>query len=351
MRRGNFNRAEAVVVGVIASAVGIAAGLLIHWFPTAASTQAGPIDTLWDVLLVVSIPIFVIVACVVLFSVKWFRVQPGEENEDGPPIHGNTKLEVIWTAIPSALIASLVVYAYIVLVDIEKAPANPSQERHVRVTARQFAWSFEYDNPKAGGKPITSNFLYLPEDESVKFDIKALDVLHDFWVPAFRMKIDAVPGITTHYRVTPNRKGTYPVVCAELCGLGHAFMRSEAHVVSRADFDAWLAKLAAPPAPAGGGETAAVDAKKLFTDGNGTSIACGQCHTLADAGTSGQVGPVLDKVLADKDAAFIKESILNPSAEVAKGFQDGIMPKDYSKTLSPQELDALVNYLDKVTSK
>src|SRR5437764_857147 len=177
--------AQAIVVGVIASAVGITGGLLIHWFPTQASTQAGPIDTLWDVLLVVSIPIFVTVACVVLFSVRWFRMQPGEENEDGPPIHGNTRLEVVWTAIPAALIAGLVVYAYVVLADIEKAPANAAQERHVQVTGRQFAWSFEYDNPKAGGKPITSDFLYLPKDESVKFDVKALDVLHDFWVPAF----------------------------------------------------------------------------------------------------------------------------------------------------------------------
>src|SRR5689334_20948640 len=164
--------AEAVVVGVIASAVGIAAGLLIHWFPTQGSTQAGPIDTLWDVLLIVSIPVFVIVACVVLYSVKWFRVRPGQENEDGPPIHGNTKLEVIWTAIPAALIAGLVVYAYLVLSDIEKAPANAAQERHVHVIAQQFAWTFEYDNPKAGGKPIQSHFLYLPENESVKFDIE-----------------------------------------------------------------------------------------------------------------------------------------------------------------------------------
>jgi cytochrome c oxidase subunit 2 len=164
------------------------------------------------------------------------------------------------------------------------------------------------------------------------------------------MKIDAVPGITTHYRVTPSRLGTYPVICAELCGLGHAFMRSRVHVLSRADFDAWLQKLAAPPA-AGGGQTAAVDAKKLFAEGNGTAIACGSCHTLADAGTTGQTGPNLDQILSSQDAAFIRDAIVDPNREVAKGFPAGIMPQDYAKTLSPSELDALVNYLDKVTSK
>src|SRR5262249_7368761 len=110
-----------ILVGAIASAVGIVAALLIHWFPPAASKQAGPIDTLWDVLLIVSIPVFVLVATVVLFSVKLFRVRPGQENADGAPIHGSTRLEVIWTAVPAILIAALVVYAYLVLHDIEKA--------------------------------------------------------------------------------------------------------------------------------------------------------------------------------------------------------------------------------------
>jgi len=248
VRRGKPNIPAAIMVGVIASAVGIVVGLLIHWFPTAASTQAGPIDTLWDVLLIVSIPIFVLVTCVVLFSVKWFRMRPGEEQDDGAPIHGNTRLEVVWTAIPSIMVASLVVYAYLVLSDIEKAPADPARELHVNVHAQQFAWQFEYKG--AGGKTVKSDDLYLPVGQSVKFDIRSDDVLHDFWVPAFRMKIDTVPGIKTHYRVTPNKLGDFEVVCAELCGLGHAFMRADVHVVSRGDFDAWLSKAGAPTAAA-----------------------------------------------------------------------------------------------------
>jgi cytochrome c oxidase subunit 2 len=333
-----------ILHGLIASAIGIGAGLAIHWFPTAASTQSGPIDHLYDVLIVVSVPVFVTVSIIVLFSVVNFRMRPGEENLDGPPIHGNTRLEVIWTAIPAIMLVCLCSYAWIVLNDIEEAKAN---EMRINVTGQQFAWTFEY--PQSDGKPIKSTQLYLPKDRPVRFYVKALDVLHDFWVPAFRMKIDAVPGIETKYRVTPNRLGTYPVVCAELCGLGHSVMRSTTHVVTPAAFNKWIADQKAPVKAAGAG--GAPDGKTLFTDGNGTATACSACHTLADAGTNGQTGPDLDKVLAGKDAAFIEKSITTPDAEIATGYQAGIMPKNYADTLSPEELKALVKYLGEVAGK
>jgi cytochrome c oxidase subunit 2 len=334
-----------VIHGIIASAIGIGAGLAIHWFPEQASTQAGPIDHLYDVLIIVSVPVFVTVMIIVLFSVQNFRMRPGEENLDGPPIHGNTRLEVIWTAIPAVVLVVLCSYAWVILNDIEEAQAN---EMRVNVTGQQFAWTFEY--PQPGGKPIKSTQLYLPKDRPVRFYVKALDVIHDFWVPAFRLKIDAVPGIVTKYRVTPDRLGTYPVVCAELCGLGHSVMRSTTHVVTPAKFNAWIAEQKAPPAAAAtpGG---APDGKTLYTDGNGTAIACGSCHTLADAGTSAQTGPDLDKTLAGKDTAFIEQSIVEPDAEIAPGFQAGIMPQNYGGTLSQDELKALVKYLGEAAGK
>jgi cytochrome c oxidase subunit 2 len=335
---------QMVVVGFIASAIGIAAGLSIDWFPTRASTQAGPIDHLYHVLIWASVPVFVLVTVIVLFSVWKFRMRPGEEQLDGPPIHGNTRLEVIWTAIPAIVLVALCSYAWVELTNIEAAQPN---EMRINVTGQQFAWTFEY--PQPGGKPVKSNQLYLAKDQPVRFFVKALDVIHDFWVPAFRMKIDAVPGLESKYRVTPDRLGTYPVVCAELCGLGHSVMRSSAHVLTPAAFKAWLADRKAPAQAAGGG--AKPDAKKLFTDGNGTATACGACHTLADAGTTGTTGPDLGKVLAGKDPAFIRESIVKPDAEIAPGFQAGIMPKNYGDTLSPDELDALVTYLGRVSGK
>ena len=348
---------QMLVIGAIAAAGGIALALLIDWFPTAASRQAGPIDTLWDVLLIVSVPIFVLVETVVLYCVWRFRMRPGEEDEDGPAIHGNTKLEVVWTAVPAVLLVILCAYAYVVLTDIEEAQAD--RELPVRVVGEQFTWTFYYRGD--GGKEIASSQLYLPAKQHVLFTVQSEDVLHDFWVPAFRMKIDAVPGIDTHIRVdTTERLGTFPVVCAELCGLGHSVMRQSAHVVSPGAFDDWLTQKRQQAAgggaggggeeeQAGGGGGAAPDGKAIFT--TNASPACGSCHTLSDAGADATIGPNLDEVLKGKDAAFIQESIENPGADVAKGFQDGIMPTNYGDTLSPEQIKAVTDYLVEVATK
>jgi cytochrome c oxidase subunit 2 len=333
---------------LIASAVGIALGLSIHWFPTAASTQADKIDTLYDVLIIASVPVFVLVVAVIVFSVIFFRMRPGQELEDGPPIHGNTRLEVIWTALPAALIAGLCTYAYVVLRDIEKKPSAAqaaTREMKVKVFGEQFAWSFTYPKDVAGGKEFTTTQLFLPTGRPVDFRIRAKDVIHDFWVPAFRLKMDAVPGIETHYRITPKRTGTFPVVCAELCGLGHGSMRSAVHVVSPAAFKRWLQQQARPAAPAGASPAQqAAAGKKVFAD-NG----CGGCHALKDAGTTAQVGPDLDTALKPRDEAFIRQSIVKPNAFIAKGFKPNIMPPNFGQTLSKDELDALVAYLKEVT--
>src|SRR3954471_6265322 len=331
-----------VVCGVVASAIGIALGLSIHWFPTDASTQAQKIDTLYDVLMIASIPVFVLVTTVVISSVIFFRMRPGQELDDGPPTHGNTRLEVIWTALPAMLIAGLCTYAYVVLVDIEKKPANAAtRELKVGVYGEQFAWTFKYPKAVTGGKELTTTQLFIPEGRPVDFRIHAKDVLHDFWVPAFRMKMDAIPGVETHYRITPKRLGTYPVVCAELCGLGHATMRSMVHVVTPAAFRKFIAGQTKPAAPAGANPAqVAAAGKKLFGD-NG----CGGCHALKDAGTTAQVGPDLDKVLKGKDATFIRTSIVKPNAFVEKGYQANIMPPNFGQTLSKDDLDTLVAYL------
>jgi cytochrome c oxidase subunit 2 len=254
--------------------------------------------------------------------------------------------------LPATLLIALCAYAYIVLHDIEKAPAK-GNELHVKVIGQQFTWTFEYTG--SDGKKFTTTQLYVPEGRSVRFDVTAKDVLHDFWVPAWRMKIDAVPGITTHYRITPKKTGkrvTYPVVCAELCGLGHAFMRQTAHVMPEQEFNDWLAKqssagAAAPTggAPAGGAPSTAAG-KQVFA-----SNGCSACHTLSDAGASGNIGPNLDKVLPGKSTAFIKTSIVDPNAFIEKGFQKGIMPPDFGTKISKTDLDALVNYLSTVTKK
>ncbi len=351
---------QMVVVGVVASIIGVLWGLYIDWFPVQGSTQAKKIDDLWDVMIIFAVPVFVLVVTVVLFAVKEFRQRPGEELLDGPNIHGSTRLEIIWTTIPALIIFVLVGYAAVTLSDIEEAPAKGAKEMVVDVYGEQFAWTFKYKGPD--GKPVNTTRLYLPVNESVKFNVHSKDVIHDFWIPAMRMKIDAVPGITTSYRITPNREGAYPIVCAELCGLGHAVMRQTAYIMPPAKFQAWFKSKATPAAaPAAGAgsaaaggapATAAIDGKTLFTDGNGESIACGSCHQLAAAGTpAGGIGPDLDKVLPGQTPEMIKTSILKPQAEISKGYPPNVMPPNFGQTLKPAEVDALVQYLVDSTKK
>jgi cytochrome c oxidase subunit II len=336
---------QMLLIGAVASVLGIALALLIDWFPVPASEQAGTIDTLWDVLLIASVPVFVLVETIVLYCAIKFRMRPGEELKDGPPIHGNTKLEIIWTAIPAILLVGLCTYAYVVLTDIEKAEAN---SMNVRVVGEQFTWTFYYRGE--GGDEIPSPQLYLPANTPVNFTVQSKDVIHDFFVPAFRMKIDAVPGIDTHLRVTTtDRLGDFPVVCAELCGLGHSTMRQSAHVMTREDFDAQLAELARGPAAGGGGGGGGggeTDGETLFTDA-AQPQACDSCHTLAAAGATGTTGPDLDEALADLSEEQIRESIVEPDAEVTEGFAPGLMPR-YGDTLSQEQVDALVEYLMEV---
>jgi cytochrome c oxidase subunit II len=223
---------------VVATAIGIVLSFTIHWFPVQASTQAINTDRLYHVLVIASIPIFVLVVTVILYSVWQFRMKPGEELKDGPPIHGNTRLEVFWTALPAVLLLGLVGYSFVVLHENEKKPAKEIQ---IGVTGQQFVWTFQYPPSVTGGKPIDSYQLYLPENESVYFNMRSKDVIHAFWIPAFRLQEDVVPGITTHYRATPDRLGSYPVVCNLLCGVGHSLMRATVHVVTPAQFRAWIA--------------------------------------------------------------------------------------------------------------
>jgi cytochrome c oxidase subunit II len=226
------------LAALLATAIGIVISYAIHWFPAQASTQARNTDRLYHVLVIASIPIFVMVVTVVLYSVWQFHMKPGEELKDGPPIHGNTRLEVFWTALPTILIIGLVGYSFVILHDNEKKPAREIQ---IGVTGEQFAWSYQYPPSVTGGKPLLSDQLYVPEGESVYFNMRSKDVIHAFWIPAFRIQEDVVPGITTHWRATPDRLGDYPVVCNLLCGLGHSLMRSTVHVVTPAKFHEWIA--------------------------------------------------------------------------------------------------------------
>jgi cytochrome c oxidase subunit 2 len=229
--------AVAGVLALIALAIGIYLGYAIPWFPVQASTQAHNTDLLYHVLVDASVPIFVLVVAVILYCVWQFHMKPGEELKDGPPIHGNTRLEVFWTAIPAILMLGMVGYSFVILHDNEKKPAHEIQ---IGVTGQQFFWSFQYPPSVTGGAPIDSYQLYLPDNEPVYFNMRSKDVIHAFYIPAFRLQDDVVPGITTHYLATPDRLGNYPAVCNLLCGVGHSLMRTTVHVVTPTQFRAWI---------------------------------------------------------------------------------------------------------------
>ena len=382
-----------VVIGVIGIAIGIPVALVIPWFPTGASKQAAHVRTLYDVLLIASVPIFVLVETVVLFSVWKFRMRPGDELKDGPPIHGNTRLEVLWTALPALLILSLCIYAYTVLRSNEASKAG---EMTVNVTERQFAFEFSY--PEAGGKTVVSPILYLPDNQPVVFKLRSLDVIHSFFVPNFSEKLDAVPGIVTTLRVTPDAMGVYPVECTELCGAGHSLMRTSAHVVSATTFATWLhAQPANAPPPIGtvppnvthadipdykvipgygpssssspSPPSSSSSSSGSSSSSSATSAAAGQavfsgsagcsgCHTLAAASATGTVGPNLDtrlradcalaasqKVRGASLKQCIETAITKPYAYLPSGYSAGIMPANFAQRLTPAEIQALVNFL------
>jgi cytochrome c oxidase subunit 2 len=235
---------EVIAITIALTAVGTVVVLNVPWLPEEASSQAGEMDTLYDVLAVASVFVFSLVMGILIVSVLRFRRRYGDEG-DGVPIHGHTGLEVVWTTIPAIIVTGAAIYSGVVLADIEESkPATKT----IDVTAQQFAWTFGYrgEGVKGAGE------LHLVEDTPYLFKLHAKDVLHSFWVPEFRLKKDAVPGMTTSVRVKPTRLGTYTLVCAELCGLGHSTMRATVRVEDQATFDRW-AQAQQKAAPAGGG--------------------------------------------------------------------------------------------------
>jgi cytochrome c oxidase subunit II len=248
MRRQRTPFVEVIAITIAGTAVGTVVVLNVPWLPEEASSQAGTIDTLYDVLAVASVFIFSLVMAMLIVSVMHFRRRVGDLR-DGVPIHGHTGLEVVWTTIPAIIVTGAAVYSGVVLADIEKP--KPGTEL-VRVNAQQFAWSFAY--PKEGIK--SAGELHLVKDRPYYFKLRTQDVIHSFWVPEFRMKKDAVPGMTTTARVKPTRIGTYSLVCAELCGLGHPTMRATVRVEDQASFDNWAASQ--KKATAGAGASPAV---------------------------------------------------------------------------------------------
>jgi cytochrome c oxidase subunit 2 len=231
VRRGSI--VQLIVIGVLAGAVASAVALIPDWLPSSASREAGRIDFVFWFVTGICIFVFSIVTAVIVYAIWKFRVKP-DDDSDGPPIHGHTGLEILWTAIPTVLVTAIAIVSAIVLAKDDAAGANPLR---VNVYAQQFFWSYGY--PGYGNK--VSSVLRLPVNRSVVLTMHSRDVIHSFWVPEFRQKQDLVPGIHATLHITPDKVGTYPVICTELCGFGHGLMRSRVVVMDPTAFEKWAA--------------------------------------------------------------------------------------------------------------
>ena len=206
--------------------------LIPDWNGPQGSAEADDIDTLLDVMIVLSCFVFSVVVVMLGYCLIKFRAKPGDES-DGKPVHGNTKLEIAWTVIPTVI----VLFGAALLVDRPRRHRDrgrrPAADQ--RSTAQQYKWTFEYS-----GRGRHLHELHVPVDQQLELNLVALDVLHSFWVPEWRLKRDLVPiaegnpsDVDNVMRVTPDREGTFQLICTELCGLGHATMRATVVVESR----------------------------------------------------------------------------------------------------------------------
>jgi cytochrome c oxidase subunit II len=205
----------------------------INWDGQQASTAAPKIDDLLNVMIVLSSFVFSLVVVMLFYALYKFKAKPGDES-DGEPIHGNTRLEIAWTLIPTIIVLFGAGYSWKVLDEIE----SPKKDHlTVDVFSQQYAWSFAYPGKDYAWK---EGEFHVPVNRQIQFKMHAQDVIHSFWVPEWRIKKDNVPGITTTAIVTPDKVGTYQLVCTELCGFGHATMRAKVVVESPSKFKKWV---------------------------------------------------------------------------------------------------------------
>jgi cytochrome c oxidase subunit II len=276
-----------LLLGIIITLVSFWVGQYNHWMPEAVSQQAPLVDQLFNVMVTIGTALFIIVQGTIVYALIRFRKPPGDET-DGSPVEGNIPLEILWTAIPAVIVIGLGIYSVEVYQEIGgftagavgmeshahhphkmpdstvaqtlplpmdsaiAAPAPPligttygigepgdtpnlDVDVVVNVTGMQFAWLFEYPD-----KGVTAGELHIPVGKRVKLQMKAVDVLHAFWLPQFRLKQDVMPGLDSELQFVATKTGTFPVYCAELCGSYHGSMRTQTIVEEPEAYEKWL---------------------------------------------------------------------------------------------------------------
>ncbi len=271
-----------------------------------------------------------ITVATIYLVVKYRRSKYPEPTSD---THGNLWLEAVWTLLPTLIVLTMFWYGWTNYLGLREVPAGAFQ---VEATGRMWSWQFKYENGR------TSNKLYVPVGKPIKVIINSTDVLHSFFIPAFRIKRDAVPGIETYVWFQSPETGSYDIFCSEYCGLGHADMITSTEVLSAEDFERWYAEstLATPEVPRG---------RKLLE-----KHGCLGCHSFDGSSSIATTFDVLKgtkrKIMSDGvekevevDAEYLRRSIRAPGADLVEGFPP-IMPA-YGDAINEADLDEIINFL------
>jgi cytochrome c oxidase subunit 2 len=307
-----------------------------------ASTVADKVDAVFLYISALTIAFLVFITFLMIYFVVRYRRSSGEKAHD---IHGHTFLELLWTGIPLLLFLSMFYYGWTNYRYLREVPRDAMV---IKATARQWAWSFTYPNGRQTAE------LYVALGRPVRLDLKSLDVLHGFYVPAFRIKSDVVPGKDNYTWFQATQLGDFDIECTVMCGVNHSYMLSKVHVIPEADFSTWFfGDSAEPPALAqvgSGGPPDPARGERAFK-----LKGCVSCHTTDGSklvgptwkGLWGSQVAVLTEgkemtVTADED--YIKRSINHPPKEVVKGFAPQ-MPKADLKERDVADLVAFIKSL------
>jgi cytochrome c oxidase subunit 2 len=302
------------------------------WLPEAASTFTKSHDALFYTILWLCVVFFIgIVSTMAYFAYRYRRLSARQKTS---PIRGSHKLEIAWSAIPGVILVGIFVWGFVGFMDMTVPPANTTD---IRVTGQKWSWSFQYPN---GG---VDSRLVVPVGEPIKLTMSSVDVLHSFYVPAFRVKRDVIPNRYTVIWFQSDVPGTYPVFCTEYCGTEHSQMITTVEVVTHDAYLAYLQDL---------GGCAEGETIEECGEGVYRRFACNTCHSV-DGGSG--IGPTFQGLyestrnfedgtseVASED--YLRTSIVNPGIQVVEGYQN-VMPGNYGQQMTEEQIGAVIAYI------
>jgi cytochrome c oxidase subunit 2 len=311
-------------------AIGIPVGLVLAVFlglpgatPPASATESGDaINDVYKIVLAACVFVFVLIeAALIALAIRFRRRRDAPADAEGPQIHGNTRIEIVWTVITAVALLALAIFTFSKVPEVEANPKAGEDVLIVEVTAHQFYWQYEYP-----GGALSFDTLYLPVDRPVTLVLRSADVDHAWWVPELTGKRDAIPGRVNKLNFRPREIGTFSNgVCGEFCGIQHARMTMAVEVLAPDDFGAWI------DANAPGGDDIALGEQEW-------TASCAKCHGLAG---QGDIGPPIAGNPTLTDPVQLKELLENGQN---LGSIDGYMPPT-GKGWTNRQIAALIAYV------